>query len=451
MKLNIHDQLMMNLKNPILNTDSYKFSHYKQFAPGTTHVSAYLEARKNPFGSDIVFFGLQMFLMDYLSVPITMQDIDEAQLITSLHGVPFNREDWEYILYVYNGYLPIEIWALPEGTLCKAGDVQLVVNNTDPRLFWLPTYLVDNVLIRATWYPSTVATLSRHTKLILKKHMEKTCDNLDSLPFKLHDFGSRGTTCHEQACIGGTAHLVNFMGTDTTVALPYAREFYGEPMAAFSIPAGEHSNVLSWGKDREWEYMRHMIETFDGEGKIFAFPLDTYDLSKAIETLTGEVSSKFEYPKGTIVGRFDSGDPVSTPVNGIIQEMAEVGYSLNTKGYRMLPPYLRGLQGDGMMPDTIDELLTYAEERLVSADNFGTFGMGAGLLQNVNRDTLSYSGKLSAYKRDDGEWIGAAKESPGKHSKAGYLVNERRHQKVWFNGHHPIKHTYSDIRARAAV
>lgn len=46
--------------------------------------------------------------------------------------------------------------------------------------------------------------------------------------FKLHDFGFRGVSSVESAATGGVAHLVNFRGSDTMVALSLAREYYAE-------------------------------------------------------------------------------------------------------------------------------------------------------------------------------------------------------------------------------
>jgi hypothetical protein len=63
--------------NTILATDSYKASHWLQFPPGTQHVHCYIESRGGSYDRT-VFFGLQAFLRQYLSHPITQADIDEA-------------------------------------------------------------------------------------------------------------------------------------------------------------------------------------------------------------------------------------------------------------------------------------------------------------------------------------------------------------------------------------
>ena len=104
----------MNI-NPILNVDSYKTSHYLQYPPGAEVVSSYVESRGGDY-DQTVFFGLQVFLKECLSKPITREHIEEAAEVLSAHGVPFNRDGWEYILEEHGGYLPLEVEAIPEGT-----------------------------------------------------------------------------------------------------------------------------------------------------------------------------------------------------------------------------------------------------------------------------------------------------------------------------------------------
>jgi nicotinamide phosphoribosyltransferase len=233
----------MKTVNPILNVDSYKTSHFKQYPPGTTHVSSYIEARGGDYSTSL-FFGLQMFLKEYLTKPITAADIDEAEEVLSAHGMPFNRSGWEHILNQHGGYLPIAIDAVPEGSRVPLRNVLLQVANTDPECAWITSY-VETALLRAVWYPTTVATLSAHCRHTIQRYLELTADNTEGLPFKLHDFGARGASSEETAAIGGAAHLVSFQGTDTVSALVAVRRYYNEPMPAFSIPAAEHSTITA--------------------------------------------------------------------------------------------------------------------------------------------------------------------------------------------------------------
>ncbi|HBF09437.1 MAG TPA: nicotinate phosphoribosyltransferase, partial [Gammaproteobacteria bacterium] len=227
------------MTNIILNTDSYKASHYKQYPHGAEYISSYIESRGGIY-SKTTFFGLQMFIKQYLTKPITLSDIDEAEIIFTAHGLPFNREGWVYILEEHNGLLPLEIEAVPEGTEIPIGNVLVQVINTDPKCAWLTSY-IETALLRAIWYPTTVATVSKACKTIIQKYLTETADDLTGLAFKLHDFGARGASSEETVAIGGLAHLVNFMGTDSMSAIVAARRFYNADMAGFSIPAAEHS------------------------------------------------------------------------------------------------------------------------------------------------------------------------------------------------------------------
>lgn len=208
---------VLNLISAIIRTDSYKFSQWVQYPAGTTHVSSYIESRGGE--DESVFFGLQAFMKDYMTTPITMKDVDRAEKIVTAHGLPFNREGWEIIVNEYNGMLPVEIEAVPEGTVMPTHNVQVQVVNTDPRLWWLTSYL-ETALLRGVWYPSTVATKSRKMKKFIKAALEKTSDVPveAQINFKLHDFGARGASSSETAVLGGMAHLVNFWGTDTAEA-----------------------------------------------------------------------------------------------------------------------------------------------------------------------------------------------------------------------------------------
>jgi nicotinamide phosphoribosyltransferase len=191
-------------------------------------------------------FGLQAFIKEYLLEPITQADIDIADEILTAHGEPFNRAGWQYILDKRDGYLPVVIRSVPEGTVVPVKNVLATIENTDPNCFWLTTWL-ETALLRAVWYGTTVATQSYTIKQVILDYLERTGDPT-AIDFKLHDFGARGVSSLESAGIGGAAHLVNFMGTDTISGILFAREYYNAGIAGFSIPASEHSISTSFGK-----------------------------------------------------------------------------------------------------------------------------------------------------------------------------------------------------------
>lgn len=410
------------MQNLILNTDSYKMSHYLQYPQGAEFVSSYIESRGGVY-PETVFFGLQLFLKQYLTNPISLADIDEAEIICVAHGVPFNREGWLYILNQHQGYLPLEIEAIAEGTQVPTGNVLVQVINTDPKCAWLTSY-IETALLRAIWYPTTVATVSKNCQKIIARYLQETADNLNGLLFKLHDFGARGASSDESVAIGSLAHLVNFMGTDSLSAIVAGRRYYAADMAGFSIPAAEHSTITSWGRDDETKAYANMLKQFAGPNKLVAVVSDSYDIWNAIDNIWGgELKEQVEKTGGTLVIRPDSGEPVEIVPLAVEKLMDKFGYTINSKGYKLLPPCVRLIQGDGVCAASIEAILAEMRKRGLSADNVA-FGMGGELLQKVNRDTQKFAMKASAICIN-GEWRDVYKDpitDQGKRSKKGRLA-----------------------------
>ena len=412
---------MRHLHNLILNTDSYKASHWLQYPPGTDRTFFYVESRGGVYDRT-VFFGLQAILKAWLSRPVTHGDVDEARDFFAIHGEPFNEAGWRRIVDLHGGRLPMRIRAVPEGAVVPTHQALVTIESTDPEAFWLPSYL-ETLLLRL-WYPVTVATLSWQVKRTIRGFLERTSDDVaGQLPFKLHDFGARGVSSAESAAIGGMAHLVNFLGTDTVQGVLAAREFYGEPMAGYSIPAAEHSTITSWGRDREADAYRNMLRHFAKPGGLVAVVSDSYDIFHAIrehwgKTLRDEVIAS----GGTLVVRPDSGDPVEVVHQCITLLDEAFGHTKNGKGYRLLN-HVRLIQGDGVNPDSIRAILERITSVGYAADNIA-FGMGGALLQKVDRDTQKFALNCSA-ARIDGQWVDVFKApvtDAGKFSQRGRLT-----------------------------
>lgn len=404
-------------KNIILDTDSYKLSHYKQYPTGTQKVFSYIESRGGLFDSTL-FFGLQKALIELNENFPSWDDFEEAKELTALHGVPFNEQGWKELIEL--GYFPLEIRAVSEGSVIPTHNVLVSVVNTDDRFYWLTSYL-ETSLLRAVWYPTTVATLSFECKKVINRYMQATCDNLDGLGFKLHDFGARGVSSEESACIGGAAHLVNFLGTDTISAVRFARDYYSAGISGFSIPATEHSTITSWGRPQELDAYKNVLEQFP-EG-LLACVSDSYDIFNAVGHLWGdELKDAVLNRKGTLVIRPDSGDPEDIlPI--LLETLGEkFGYRKNAKGYKVLNDKVRLIQGDGVNLQSIGCILEILTAKGWSTENIA-FGMGGGLLQQLNRDTQKFAMKNSA-ALIQGQWQDVYKDpvtDHGKRSKKGIL------------------------------
>jgi len=459
--------------NFLLRTDSYKFTHWKQYPPNTTGIYSYLESRGGML-PNTVFFGLQYYLKTYLEGPrFTPIDIAQADEFCRQHfGLAlFNRGGWTKLYEKHHGILPIRIRAVPEGTVVPLQNTLMTIENTDPEFPWITNYL--ETLLMKVWYPTTVATVSREIKKIIGGFLDRTGDP-SLLPFKLHDFGYRGVSSEETAAIGGAAHLINFLGSDTVAGIVLLQDHYGaKSMPGFSIPASEHSTITVWGKAHELDAYRNMLQAYPTG--VVACVSDSYDVFNACEKLWGELlKPDILHRNGTLVIRPDSGDPVPvlTKVFEILGQ--KFGYETNSKGYRVLPPCVRVIQGDGVNMFTIQNILYQLSKfQGWSADNIA-FGMGGALLQQLNRDTQKFAFKSSA-AQINGEWRPVYKDpvtDPGKNSKHGRLAlvepepgkfhtmenvrdaeldNEDRLNVVFENGNVLVTYELDSIRERAQV
>lgn len=456
----------MTIFNSIItNTDSYKFSQYNQYPEGTTNVYSYVESRGGTW-KQTVFFGLQIFLKEYLSNRITQDDIDIAEQIVTAHGEPFNREGWEYILRQHGGKLPLHIKAVPEGTVIPVKNVLATVENTDPNCAWLTSY-VETALLRAIWYPTTVSTNSYESKRIILEYLKETGDE-SLIDFKLHDFGFRGVSSFESAGIGGLAHLVNFQGTDTVAALLYGKEYYGIDMAGYSIPAMEHSTVTSWSREGEVDAYRNMVKIYGKPGSVFACVSDSYNIYDACHMWGTDLKDDVINSGATLVVRPDSGFPPDVVAKCLEILDSYYGHTVNDKGFKVLN-HVRVIQGDGICQDMIDRILYRAMVAGYSADNIA-FGQGGKLLQSVDRDTQKFAMKCSSIvvngvQRD-------VYKSPitdmGKESKKGRVTlykNEDGYftdiegrtdaievlETVFENGEIVKEYTFDEVRKNASV
>lgn len=277
--------------------------------------------------------------------------------------------------------------------------------------------------------------------------------------------------------LGGMAHLVNFMGTDTAEALVAAMYYYNtDEVVGFSIPASEHSTITSWGRDNEARAYENMIDKFSGPRKLYACVSDSYNIWDAITNLWGgELRDKVISSGGTLVVRPDSGQPVEVVVRCLQLLDEAFGSTVNRKGYKVLHPSVRLIQGDGINEESLPEILEAVMLAGFSIDNLA-FGMGGGLLQAWNRDTLKYAMKASARKNAAGEWVGFSKDpitDHGKQSKEGRLglinsigiggsiirtVPEEVAQEhgnllrdVYVDGNLLVEDTFEQVRERAAM
>lgn len=442
----------MLVTNLIIAEDCYKFSHPFMIIKNVTEMTSYIEARSgSEFTDDITLFGVQAFVRQYLDKQITVKDVMQAERWAKSALLPFNREMWLYVVNECNGYVPVSLEALPEGTTVKPGiPVVQVTYIGDPRYVSLVA-VIETALLRAIWYPSAVASNSRAIKKMLLRGliMSSDVDPETALVTMLNDFGARGTTSGETAAIGGLSHLVNFLGSDTFEALQAAEVYYDHDVdkdgpVLISVPATEHSVTTVNGEEGECEFIGKVIDTFTDMGfPIISLVADSYDFDRfVLEYIGGALKDKIEArPNGFIVVRPDSGDPVEIVPHTLRMLDQKFGSTVNSKGFRVLNPKVRVIQGDGINMQSIQDITFAIIAAGYSSENV-VFGMGGQLLQAPMRDDFSWAMKTNEAVID-GQRVDVQKRPKTdmrKASKAG-------RQAVVFNGTEFVSMRHADLKA----
>ena len=416
----------------IFNTDSYKVTHHGQFPAGTQYTRYYVEARGG-WADETVQAGIN-YVVSILEKGVTVKQVHRMRKLMQAHfGADyFNFDGWMKLAqrFEQGRGLPIGIEAIPEGTVVPVKTALCVVYNTDPEFFWLPGW-IETAVLRAIWYPTSVATKSRACKKVLHRYLSETSDLKGqdywmTLGTRLHDFGARGATSEESAAIGGLAHLYNFIGTDTIEALILAQDLLGEQGAAgISVAAREHSTTTSWGKEHEQQAYLNSVKLYGANA--YSCVMDSYSFKRSIDNLA-EIKDQIVEAGGVFIARPDSGDMLDNIEYALNKLSIIFGYTVNSKGFKVLANSVRIIQGDGLDDaDDIEAVCVFMANHGWSIENIA-FGMGGGLHQKVNRDTHKFAMKCSAITVDGKHYdvFKSPEDAPWKASKKGHLVTLRR-------------------------
>lgn len=417
----------LNLKNVWMTTDGYKPSMSMQYPLGTEYVFSYVSSRGGKY-KDIPLFGLQAWIQEYLAGGFTLEDVMVAEHVMNMQGANFPADDVRVMYYRYldkqtgRSYIPVSIYAVPEGTKVGTNNVMVTIVNNDQDFPWIVTYL-ETAILRAVWYPSTVLANSYASRKVIRKYLQETGD-VSSLDYKHNDFGARGATCMEAAGLGGLAHLASgSKGSDTLIAGLYGWKYYDHAPEAATIAAMEHSTVTSWGKAFEANAFRNMLAVYKKNG-IVACVSDSYNIYEACEKWGTELKQDVIEFGGMVVIRPDSGDPLEVIPRCLQILEKHFGSTKNDRGFKVLNNLVRLIWGDGITTETIDMILFTLKSRGWSADNIA-FGQGGALLQDLQRDTNKWAMKCSAIAVNGEQgWRDVFKDpitDPGKKSMKGLL------------------------------
>lgn len=414
--------------NPLFKTDFYKVGHVVQYPPGTKQVWSNWTCRKSRMEgvTDVTFFGLGYalsqidddFQNNFFKKPWAYIKNQYDYVI----GKTLNKAEvkLDHILYLYKlGYLPIKVYALPEGSQVPIGVPSFVITNTDPECFWLPNYL-ETVLSNKLWKCIQSATTAREYRKIGEKYARLAGEtDLGFVDYQFHDFSYRGMSGEEDAIMSGMGHLVYFKGTDTIPALIEAQNTYGLRLEAASVDATEHSVMCAGSKDGEYETFKRLLTEVYPTG-ILSVVSDTWDLWKVLTDYVPMLRDEILARDGKIVIRPDSGDPVlilcgnrdcyGPARNGAIKQLAQ---ALGTvPGGGKLPMINKGgvIYGDSITPDRADRILRKTIEELGLSPFNVVLGVGSYTYEYVTRDTLGQALKTTAVRQMSGEVVPVFKD-----------------------------------------
>ena len=401
-------------------TDFYKTTHHTMYPNNTTKVYSNFTPRISRIeGIDkVVVFGVQYFIKDFLirrwneSFFNKPKDLVLAQYQRRMdNSLGKGAVNLDHLSKLHElGYLPIELKALPEGSLCPLKVPILTITNTHDEFAWLPNFL-ETILSNVIWHPVTSATIAYNYKIVLKDYALRTNpEMIDFIQWQGHDFSMRGQSSFESSLVSGAAHMTSFNGSDTVPAIDWLEYFYGANsdlgLIAGSVPATEHSVMCLGGKDTEIDTYRRLINEVCPSG-IISIVSDTWDyfglLTKTLPLLKNEIMAR----NGKLVIRPDSGDPVkiicgdksapqgSPEFKGSIELLWELfGGTTTSKGYKQLDPHIGLIYGDSITLDRCKEILKQLEEKRFASTNV-VFGIGSYTYQYVTRDTFGFAMKAT--------------------------------------------------------
>jgi nicotinamide phosphoribosyltransferase len=407
--------------NPIFYIDFYKVGHVSQYAPGTKQVWSNWTARSSRTGrNSVVFFGLQYFIKkilieefdkNFFGSPWELIESEYREVIKKTLGVDNPKTD--HIKYLHDlGYLPLDIYALPEGVTVPIRVPSVVVTNTDDNCYWLPNY-IESVMSAYLWKPSTSATTAQQYRKLFVKHALRSGEtDLGFIDWQGHDFSMRGMSGLDDVILSGMGHLTSFNGTDSVPAILAAHDYYGADYSCGgSVPATEHSVMCSGGKEGELETFRRLIEDVYPTG-IVSVVSDTWDLWKVLTEYIPQLRDKILARDGKIVIRPDSGDPVKIICG---DKDAPAGSPANQGTLRLLENvlgtnYIGGnpalskinkagaIYGDAITIERADQILTRIIDELKLSPYNMVFGIGSYTYEYVTRDTYGHAMKATAVR-----------------------------------------------------
>lgn len=400
----------------LLLSDTYKQTHDRMYNPGLTKLVSYWIPRKSMLKKQdkMVFFGLQAFIKEYLFDYFDKNFFDKPEKevlkeYTTSMNTQLKEQDYdiEKIIKLHRlGYLPLEIRALPEGTLVPMGVPCIEITNTHNDFAWLVQW-IECILQVELWKPCCHATVGYMYRKIADYWYDKTTDNLKS-SMACADFGMRGMSCMDEAVRCSASWLLSFDKTSTIPAISYLNECYDADCKNNGIGIGavstEHSVMganFAIDGDEITFVKKLLTELYPNTS--FSIVSDTYDYWNMINNILPQCKKEIMNHNGKLLVRPDSGDIVDISVKTVERLWEIFGGTKNSKGYKILNSHIGIIYGDGCTLSNVETIWKKLEEKGFAANNIN-YGVGAfcfsaivedGQMVVITRDTFGIAMKAT--------------------------------------------------------
>ena len=409
--------------NPMLLIDFYKAVHAEMLPQNITKSVSYFTPRMSRVKrwDKVVMFGLQGFIKEYLidyfndnffNVPLETVMGEYTRILDNTLGK--NAYNPKKIENLHNlGYLPIEIVALPEGTLVPMHVPMFGITNTHKDFAWLPQSL-ESLISAEMWHPMLAANVGYTYRQIVNKYYDETCDDNIPRAKALGAFDFRGEECLQSATKAGAGWLLSFLNTATVPAIPYLENYYNcdctkEPVG-FGSPSTEHSVMCSnFAVDGDEITLLRRLLTEIYPNTSFSAVLDSYDYWNIIDNILPQLKPEILAHNGCMLMRGDSGDCIEVVTKTVFKLWDIFGGTVNSKGYKVLDPHVKAIYGDSITVQRCEKIYEILKENGFACSNVA-LGVGSfsfqcieedGVLKPFTRDTFSSCIKATYCEIDD--------------------------------------------------
>ncbi len=410
--------------NPMLLCDFYKTVHSDMIHPKMTKSMSYYTPRMSRIKrwNEVVMFGVQMFcktwLIDYFQDYFFNQPEEEVvaeykRVLDASLGEGIYDTDKIRNLHKL-GYLPIEIIALPEGTMVPVQVPMFGITNTHDDFAWLPQAL-ESLISAEMWYPQITATVGKTYRDIVNKYYAETVEDNIPRAKALGAFDFRGDMCVDAALKAGAGWCLSFLNTATVPVIPYLENIFqcdcvSEPVAYGAVSTEHFVMCSNYAVDGdEITFLRKMLtELYPNTS--FSCVLDSYDYWNVIDNILPQLHDEIMAHNGCMLMRGDSGDCVEVVTQTVFKLWEQFGGTINSKGYKVLDPHVKAIYGDSITVQRCEEIYEILKQAGFACSNVvlgvGSFSMHCleeeNILKPFTRDTFSSCIK-ACYAEVDGK------------------------------------------------